>query len=114
VVLDPVLERQLAGATKAKSRDRAVSIRLALKAGKCLCIDACPSEVLYRIFALVVEIRLSDLQSIAIDEIDLLALKQVGLAHQLAKRAKVIATGSINREACAQGHQGFSSRASSD
>jgi len=32
----------------------------------------------------VVEVRLSDLQSIAIDEIDLLALKQVGLAHHRA------------------------------
>ncbi|MBM3338702.1 MAG: 50S ribosomal protein L15 [Betaproteobacteria bacterium] len=52
---------------------------------------------------LVVEIRLSDLQSIAIDEIDLLALKQVGLAHQLAKRAKVIATGSINRKLVLKG-----------
>jgi large subunit ribosomal protein L15 len=51
----------------------------------------------------VVEIRLSDLQALPIDEIDLLALKQVGLAHQLAKRAKVIATGSVNRRLVLRG-----------
>ncbi|NDE46194.1 MAG: 50S ribosomal protein L15, partial [Betaproteobacteria bacterium] len=51
----------------------------------------------------VVEIRLSDLQALPVDEIDLLALKQVGLAHQLAKRAKVIATGSLNRKLLLKG-----------
>ncbi len=51
----------------------------------------------------VVEVRLSDLQSIAIDEIDLLALKQVGLAHLRAKRAKVIATGTLSRKLLLKG-----------
>ena len=51
----------------------------------------------------VVEVRLSDLQSIAIDEIDLLALKQVGLAHHRAKRAKVIATGTLSRKLLLKG-----------
>lgn len=51
----------------------------------------------------VVEVRLSDLQAIAIDEIDLLALKQVGLVHHRAKRAKVIATGSLSRKLLLKG-----------
>jgi len=51
----------------------------------------------------VVEVRLSDLQAIAIDEIDLLALKQVGLAHHRAERAKVIATGSLSRKLLLKG-----------
>lgn len=51
----------------------------------------------------VVEIRLSDLQMLAIDEVDLLALKKVGLAHQLAKRAKLIATGTIDRKIVLKG-----------
>jgi len=49
------------------------------------------------------EIRLSDVQALAMDEIDLPALKKVGLAHQLAKGAKLIATGRVDRKLVLKG-----------
>ncbi|MCL6264052.1 50S ribosomal protein L15 [Craterilacuibacter sp. RT1T] len=43
------------------------------------------------------EVRLSDLASLPVDEIDLLALKQAGLATTQALAAKVILSGTIDR-----------------
>jgi large subunit ribosomal protein L15 len=43
------------------------------------------------------EVRLSDLQQMPVESIDLLALKQAGLVHAGALSAKVILSGSITR-----------------
>jgi large subunit ribosomal protein L15 len=43
------------------------------------------------------QIRLSDLQNIPVDSVDLLALKQAGLVHAGALTAKVILCGEISR-----------------
>jgi large subunit ribosomal protein L15 len=43
------------------------------------------------------EVRLSDLQRLAADAVDLLALKAAGVVPQGAKAAKVILSGSIDR-----------------
>jgi len=43
------------------------------------------------------QVRLSDLGRIAADEIDLLVLKQAGVVSALAKTAKVILSGKIDR-----------------
>lgn len=43
------------------------------------------------------EIRLSDLERLGTAEVDLLSLKQAGIVSQLAKAAKVILSGSLNR-----------------
>lgn len=51
----------------------------------------------------VVEIRLSELNSIAVDKIDLLVLKQVGLASVKTVAAKVIISGKINRAVSLRG-----------
>jgi len=51
----------------------------------------------------VAEVRLSDLQRIAGDEIDLLALKQAGVVHQLARSAKVILSGKLERKVVVKG-----------
>ena len=44
------------------------------------------------------EVRLSQLESLPIDEIDILALKQAGLVSQLAKVVRVILSGKITRK----------------
>ncbi|MEW5770708.1 MAG: 50S ribosomal protein L15 [Pseudomonadota bacterium] len=44
-----------------------------------------------------VEVRLSDLNALPVDAIDLLVLKQAGLVPQLAISAKVILAGSVDR-----------------
>jgi len=49
------------------------------------------------------EVRLSDLQRIEAAEIDLLALKRAGVAHQTARRAKVILSGSLERRVILKG-----------
>jgi large subunit ribosomal protein L15 len=51
----------------------------------------------------VAEVRLSDLQRIGGDEIDLLALKQAGVVHQLARSAKVILSGKLERKVVVKG-----------
>jgi large subunit ribosomal protein L15 len=51
------------------------------------------------------QVRLTDLQQLPIDEIDLLALKNAGLVSQMARMAKVIATGSIERKVSLKGLQ---------
>ncbi len=49
------------------------------------------------------QVRLSDLQKLPIDSIDLLALKQAGIAHAGALVAKVILCGEISRAVKLQG-----------
>lgn len=51
----------------------------------------------------VVEVRLSDLQRLGADEIDLLTLKQAGVVAQLAKGAKVILSGELTRKVALKG-----------
>lgn len=43
------------------------------------------------------EVRLSDLAALPVDSIDLLVLKQAGVVPQLARSAKVILSGSIDK-----------------
>jgi large subunit ribosomal protein L15 len=45
----------------------------------------------------VAEVRLSDLARLPVDEIDLLALKAAGIVPSVAKSAKVIKTGKLER-----------------
>jgi large subunit ribosomal protein L15 len=49
------------------------------------------------------EVRLSDLQGLPVDEIDLLVLKQSGLISELSLSAKVIATGEVSRKITLKG-----------
>jgi large subunit ribosomal protein L15 len=51
----------------------------------------------------VAEVRLTDLQKMPGDEIDLLALKAAGVVSQLALSAKVILSGSIERRVALKG-----------
>lgn len=50
-----------------------------------------------------VQIRLSDLQKMPVDNIDLLALKQAGVVSAIALTAKVILCGEISRSVKLQG-----------
>jgi len=49
------------------------------------------------------QVRLSDLEKMPVDSIDLLALKQVGTVHAGAKTAKIILCGEITRAVKLQG-----------
>jgi large subunit ribosomal protein L15 len=49
------------------------------------------------------QVRLSDLQNIPVDSIDLLALKQAGIVHANALTAKVILAGELKRAVKLQG-----------
>ena len=49
------------------------------------------------------EITLADLQGLQIDEIDLQALKQVGLVGELIKHVKVVKTGELTRKVTLKG-----------
>lgn len=49
------------------------------------------------------EVRLSDLQKMPVDSIDLLALKQAGVVHPGAMSAKIILRGEISRAVKLQG-----------
>jgi large subunit ribosomal protein L15 len=49
------------------------------------------------------QVRLSDLQNIPVDNIDLLALKQAGVVHANALTAKVILAGELKRAVKLQG-----------
>jgi len=51
----------------------------------------------------VVEVRLSDLQRIDAAEIDLPALKQAGVVPQIARGAKVILSGKLERKVALKG-----------
>jgi large subunit ribosomal protein L15 len=48
-------------------------------------------------------VRLSDLQRLPIAEIDMLALKQAGVVPQMAREAKVIASGKLERKVVLKG-----------
>ena len=49
------------------------------------------------------EVRLADIETLPVDEIDLLALKQAGLVGELTRSAKIIATGEIKRKVVVKG-----------
>ena len=49
------------------------------------------------------EITLGELQHLAVDEVDLLTLKQVGLVPQIAKVVKVIKSGELSRKVTLKG-----------
>ena len=49
------------------------------------------------------EVRLSDLDKLGVDEIDLLVLKQAGLVSGLVKTVRVILSGEINRSVTVNG-----------
>ncbi|MET0382617.1 MAG: 50S ribosomal protein L15 [Burkholderiaceae bacterium] len=49
------------------------------------------------------EVSLSDLQALAIDEIDLQSLKQAGLVGELIKHVKVIKSGELTRKVTLKG-----------
>ena len=51
----------------------------------------------------VAEVRLSDLEKLPVDQIDLLALKQAGLMSDLHRSAKVILSGEITRKVALDG-----------
>jgi len=52
---------------------------------------------------LTAEVRLSDLEKLPVDQIDLLALKQAGLMSDLHRSAKVILSGEITRKIALDG-----------
>lgn len=49
------------------------------------------------------EVRLSDLQKLPVDEIDLLVLKQAGIVPELTRSAKVVKSGSLSRKITLRG-----------
>ncbi len=49
------------------------------------------------------EITLADLDALALDEVDMLTLKQTGLVGQMSKVVKVIATGVLTRKLVLKG-----------
>ena len=51
----------------------------------------------------VAEVRLSDLQRMSVEEIDLLSLKAAGVVSQLALSARVILSGSLDRKVSLRG-----------
>jgi large subunit ribosomal protein L15 len=48
-------------------------------------------------------VRLSDLEKLPVDEIDLLALKQAGLIGEMITSAKIIKTGELKRKVLVKG-----------
>ena len=49
------------------------------------------------------EVRLSDLEKLPLDEVDMVALKQAGVVHELARVVRVIASGSLTRKVALKG-----------
>ena len=49
------------------------------------------------------EVRLSDIEKLPVDEVDLLALKQAGLVGELIRSVKIIATGELKRKVVVKG-----------
>jgi large subunit ribosomal protein L15 len=49
------------------------------------------------------EINLSDLQRLAVDDVDLLTLKQAGLVSELTKTVKVVKSGELSRKVALKG-----------
>ena len=56
-----------------------------------------------RVAAVTSELRLSELELVGTDIIDLSALKKAGLVNKNIRRAKVFASGSINRAVTLRG-----------
>ena len=53
--------------------------------------------------SLVAEVRLSDLEKLPVDQIDLLALKQAGLVTDLQRSAKIILSGELTKKVSISG-----------
>ncbi len=53
--------------------------------------------------ARVAEVRLSDLQNMPVDDVDLAVLKQCGVVSSLALSAKVVLSGEISRKVVLKG-----------
>lgn len=51
----------------------------------------------------VAEVRLSDLEKLAVDQIDMLVLKQAGVISELSLTAKIILSGSLTRKVTING-----------
>lgn len=51
----------------------------------------------------VAQIRLSDLEKLPLEEIDILALRQAGLVGELNRSAKVVASGTLTRKVMLKG-----------
>jgi large subunit ribosomal protein L15 len=49
------------------------------------------------------EVRLSDLEKLPVAEVDLLALKQAGIVHELARIVRVIKAGEITKKVTVKG-----------
>jgi large subunit ribosomal protein L15 len=49
------------------------------------------------------EVRLSDLEKLPVDEIDILALKQAGLVSELARFVRIILAGALTRKVTVKG-----------
>ena len=49
------------------------------------------------------QVTLTDLERLAVDEVDMLTLKQAGLVRQLVKHVKVIKTGELRRKLVLKG-----------
>jgi large subunit ribosomal protein L15 len=49
------------------------------------------------------EVRLSDLQNLPVEEVDLLALKQAGVVSDLARVVRVIASGELTKKVSLKG-----------
>ena len=49
------------------------------------------------------QVTLTDLERLAVDEVDMLTLKQAGLVRQLVKHVKVIKTGELTRKLVLKG-----------
>ena len=94
-------------ATRARSRVLAASTRWVSKAARCRCSGACRSAASCRSrITRHAEVRLSELASLPVADIDLLALKAAGLVPATAKQAKVIKTGKLEKAVEADGHPG--------
>ena len=92
--------RPPAVATRARSRVRAASTRLASKAARCRCSVACLSAVSRRWASTCTPVRLSELQLLEAEEIDVQALKAAGVVGQSVRYAKVIKSGELSRRWC--------------
>ncbi len=49
------------------------------------------------------EVRLSDLEKLPVDEVDMLALKQAGVVPELARVVRVIASGTLSKKVTLKG-----------
>jgi large subunit ribosomal protein L15 len=49
------------------------------------------------------EVRLSDLEKLAVDEVDMLVLKQAGVVSELARNVRVIASGTLSKKVVLKG-----------